>query len=50
MEFLITERQMQPGGLLSCMKMEWILKKQYIQFIGDYKFNSLFTIGGKYYG
>ena len=37
---------MQPVGLLSYTKMGWILKKQYIQFIGDYKFNSLFTIGG----
>lgn len=38
---------MQPGGLLSYMKMAWILKKQYIQFIGDYKNNLLIIKGIK---
>ena len=31
------ERTMQPGGVLSCMKMAWISKKQSIKYIEDYK-------------
>jgi len=31
------EHTMQPGGLLNCMKMGWISKKQSIRCTEDYK-------------
>ena len=31
------EHTMQPGGLLSCMKVAWISKKQFIKYTEDCK-------------
>ena len=34
---MATERTMQPGGLLNCMKMGWISKKQSTKYTEDYR-------------
>ena len=37
---MATERTMQPGGLLNCMKMGWISKKQSTKCTEGYRLSS----------
>jgi len=37
----VIELTMQPGGLLSCMKMAWTFTKQSIKYTEDYKYEKI---------